>query len=148
MEMHHRKRRKPMGEINVVPMIDVMLVLLVVFMITAPLMSQGIRVDLPDADAEPVEETEEETLVVTIDSSGNYYINLGDVTPEDPEPVPLENIFESVSRIMDQNPEVPVYLEADGAIDYGTVTRLMSTLVRAGAPAVQLITEPPGAEAP
>ena len=143
METERRKRRKPLAEINVVPLIDVMLVLLIVFMITAPLITQGIRVDLPDADAEPAEDSEQETLVVSIDAQGNYYINLGEVAPEDPEPVPLASIAESVSRILDQNPQVPVFLEADGSVDYERVMRLMSTLEGAGAAGVRLITEPP-----
>ena len=141
-----QQRRRPMAEINVVPLIDVMLVLLVVFMITAPLITQGIKVDLPQADSEVVPDTEEETLVVSIDAEGNYYINLGDVTPDDPVAVPLEQIQDNVSRILSANPTVPVYVEADEVIPYGTVMRLMSTLEGAGAPSVRLITQPPGGE--
>ena len=138
-----RKRRKPMSDINVVPFIDVMLVLLIVFMVTAPLITQGVKVDLPDADAETVEDSEEETLVVSVDAEGNYYVNLGVTTAEDPQPVALESIGENVSRILAQNPAVPVFLEADAAIDYGTVMRLMATLENAGAATVRLVTEPP-----
>lgn len=140
------QRRKPMAEINVVPLIDVMLVLLIVFMITAPLITQGVKVDLPRADAELVPETEEETLVVSIDAEGNYYINLGNVTPDDPEPVPLELIGENVAKILAANPAVPVYLEADEAINYGTVMTVMTTVERAGGTTVRLITQPPGGE--
>lgn len=143
MEQQHRGRSKPMSEINVVPLIDVMLVLLIVFMVTAPLITQGIQVDLPNADAEPVDEQEQESLVVSIDGEGNYYINLGDVSTEDPEPVALESIGENVSRIMQQNPGLPVYLEADQEVNYGVVMTLMAALERAGAQGVRLITEPP-----
>jgi biopolymer transport protein TolR len=131
-----------MAEINVVPLIDVMLVLLIVFMITAPLITQGVRVDLPQADAEIVDDNDELTLVVSIDAQGQYYISLGEVS-EDPEPVPLETIGDNVSRIMNQNPGVPVFLEADTAVNYGLVMSLMATLEHAGAPSVRLITQPP-----
>ncbi len=141
MEMRRQKRRL-MAEINVVPLIDVMLVLLIVFMITAPLITQGVRVDLPEADAEIVDDNDELTLVVSIDSAGLYYISLGELS-EDPEPVPLETIGENVSRIMNQNPGVPVFLEADAAVNYGLVMSLMATLEDAGAPSVRLITQPP-----
>jgi biopolymer transport protein TolR len=136
-----KRRRKQMSEINVVPLIDVMLVLLIVFMITAPLMTQGIKVDLPQADAEPVENSDEITLVVSINDEGNYFISLG--AEEDPQPVPLEQIQEDVTKILNQNPNVPVFLEGDVSINYGLVTDLLSTLGAAGAQNVQLITRPP-----
>jgi len=135
------RRRKQMAEINVVPLIDVMLVLLIVFMITAPLITQGIKVDLPQADAEPVESNEEVTLVVSINDEGNYFISLG--AEEDPQPVPLERIQEDVMKILNQNPNVPVFLEGDVSINYGLVTDLLSTLAAAGAGNVRLITRPP-----
>ena len=137
-----RQRRRLMAEINVVPLIDVMLVLLIVFMITAPLITQGVKVDLPEADAEIVDDNNELTLVVSIDASGLYYISLGEVS-EEPEAVSLDTIGENVSRIMNQNPGVPVFLEADAAVNYGLVMSLMATLEDAGAPSVRLITQPP-----
>jgi biopolymer transport protein TolR len=146
MEAPRRQRRKPMAEINVVPLIDVMLVLLIVFMITAPLMTQGIKVDLPKADAEVVEDTDELSLVISIDAQGQYFISLGEETQEDPEPVALELIGENVGKIMAANPSVPVFLEADATIEYGVVTTLLSTLEGAGAQGVRLITQPPGME--
>jgi len=143
MDVSRPKRRKPMAEINVVPLIDVMLVLLIVFMITAPLMTQGIKVDLPQADAQPVEEENELTLVVSINAEGLYYISLGEVSEEDPQPVPLERIGEDVAKIMAQNPTVPVYVEGDASINYGLVMNLLSTLEGAGTQGVRLITQPP-----
>lgn len=137
-----RQRRRLMAEINVVPLIDVMLVLLIVFMITAPLITQGVKVDLPEADAEIVDDNNELTLVVSIDASGLYYISLGEIS-EEPEAVSLDTIGENVSRIMNQNPGVPVFLEADAAVNYGLVMSLMATLEDAGAPSVRLITQPP-----
>ncbi|MDG2089844.1 MAG: protein TolR [Gammaproteobacteria bacterium] len=141
--MDSRRRRRPlMAEINVVPLIDVMLVLLIVFMITAPLITQGVRVDLPQADAEIVDDNDDLTLVVSINSDGLYFISLGEVS-EEPESVPLETIGENVRVIMNQNPDVPVFLEADAAVNYGLVMSLMATLEDAGAPSVRLITQPP-----
>ena len=142
--MDRARRRKQMAEINVVPLIDVMLVLLIVFMITAPLITQGIKVDLPRADAEPVENADEITLVVSINAEGSYFISLG--AEEDPQPVALERIQEDVEKILAQNPTVPVFVEADESVNYGVVTRLMSTLATAGAENLRLITQPPAAE--
>jgi biopolymer transport protein TolR len=144
MEVNRSQKRKPMAEINVVPLIDVMLVLLIVFMITAPLITQGIKVDLPEANAELVEDNDEPTLVVSINAEGLYFISLGEVTQDDQPPVPLELIGENVSKIMNQNPAVPVYVEADTTIEYGKVMNLMSTLDGAGVRGVRLITQPPG----
>ena len=141
--MDRPRRRKQMAEINVVPLIDVMLVLLIVFMITAPLITQGIKVELPQADAEPVENSDETTLVVSINSEGDYFISLG--AEEDPQPVPLERIQEDVTKIINVNPAVPVFVEADESVNYGVVTRLMSTLAAAGADNLRLITQPPSA---
>ena len=75
---HRRQRRKPMGEINVVPFIDVMLVLLVIFMITAPMLNQGVNVELPQVTSEPIDTDEREPLIVSVDREGQYYISLGD----------------------------------------------------------------------
>jgi biopolymer transport protein TolR len=138
-----RQRRKLMAEINVVPLIDVMLVLLIVFMITAPLITQGVKVDLPKADAELIDNNDELSLVVSIDAQGSYFISLGEVSEEDPEPITLEKMAEDVGKIMSQNPTVPVFLHADAAIEYGRVMSLMAALVDAGAPNVSLITQPP-----
>jgi len=143
MDASRPKRRKPMAEINVVPLIDVMLVLLIVFMITAPLMTQGIKVELPQADAPPMDEEDDVTLVVSINAEGLYFISLGEVSEEDPQPVPLERIGEDVGKIMSQNPTVLVYVEGDESISYGVVMNLMSTLTTAGVQGVSLITQPP-----
>ncbi|HWK55207.1 MAG TPA: ExbD/TolR family protein [Hyphomicrobiales bacterium] len=142
MEVGRQKKRKVMAEINVVPMIDVMLVLLIVFMVTTPLITQGIKVDLPQANAEVAPDSDEETLVVSINADGEYFVSLGESSADDPTPVPLEQIGEMVGKIMAQNPAVPVFLEADASINYGVVTSLLSTLEGAGAPGVRLITQP------
>lgn len=136
-----RPRRKPMSEINVVPYIDVMLVLLVVFMVTAPLLTQGVSVDLPEAPSEPLEvKDEQETLVVSVKFDGTYYIDLG----EDPEaPVTLEYIADRVKKIMNIKPNTPVLIRGDKAVDYGVIVRLMTVLQSAGVPSVGLISEQP-----
>ncbi len=143
MEVHAQKRRKPMAEINVVPLIDVMLVLLIVFMVTTPLITQGVKVELPQANSETVEEPEI-TLEITIDAAGQYFVSVGEVAPENPTPVPVEEVGAEVARIMAENPTVPVYVGADTTIEYGVVMKLMSTLQEAGVTEPRLLTQPPG----
>ncbi|MDT8311110.1 MAG: protein TolR [Methylophaga sp.] len=136
-----RVRRKPMAEINVVPYIDVMLVLLIIFMITAPLLTQGVNVDLPQAVANPVEAPENtEPLVVSVDADGNYYASIGE-NPDDPvEPQLLAN---RVAAVIRNNPQVPVMVKGDASANYGQVIRLMALLQQAGVPNVGLITKQP-----
>ena len=138
--MAKAKRRRPMSEINVVPYIDVMLVLLVIFMVTAPLMTQGIKVDLPDAASEPLEVDENEPmLVVSVKSDSTYYMNVG----EEEEPVALELIGERSAKILTANPGIKVLVEGDQSLNYGVIVNLMNVLQGAGATSVGLITEPP-----
>lgn len=138
--MAKAKRRKPMSEINVVPYIDVMLVLLVIFMVTAPLMTQGIKVDLPEAASGPLEvDDEEPMLVVSVKADGSYYINLGEAE----EPVPLSEISEKAAKVIAANPDIKVLVEGDKNLAYGVIVDLMNTLQTAGAVSVGLITEPP-----
>ncbi len=133
-------RRKPMSEINVVPYIDVMLVLLVIFMVTAPLMTQGIKVDLPEADSGPLEVTDDEPmLVVSVKADGSYYINLGEAE----EPVPLAEIGTKAGIVIAANPDIKVLVEGDKNLAYGVIVDLMNTLQAAGAKSVGLITQPP-----
>ena len=133
-------RRRPIAEINVVPYIDVMLVLLVIFMVTAPMLTQGIVVDLPEANLGPLDIDENETtLVVSIKADGSYYINVG----EDREAVPLAKIEAQAKKIIAANPKIKVLVEGDRNLDYGTVINLMNILQTAGAGSVGLITEPP-----
>lgn len=134
-------RRKPMAEINVVPYIDVTLVLLVIFMVTAPMMTQGINVDLPDAASGALSVSENElTLVVSVKADSTYYINVGD----EEQSVALELIGERAAKIIQANPDIKVLVEGDQALNYGVVVNLMNVLQQAGAGSVGLITEPPG----
>ena len=144
METIARKKRKPMAEINVVPYIDVMLVLLIVFMVTAPLLNQGIEVELPEANNEPLDIDENlETLVVSILASGEYYLSIGS-TGDDRQSVTLETIGEQVSRIMNANPSIQVLVEGDTEADWGAMVTLITTLQNAGVNNPNFITQPLG----
>ena len=139
--VHHRRtaRRKPMSEINVVPYIDVMLVLLIIFMVTAPLLSQGVKVDLPRADAEPIDTRDEEPLVVSVDASGAYYVNYGD---DKDKPIDAQELVTRVSALLRLRPNVPIVVRGDKTVPYGYVVYVMTLLQKAGAPSVGLMTDP------
>ncbi|HAQ48489.1 MAG: protein TolR [Glaciecola sp.] len=137
--MYQRKRRKPVSEINVVPYIDVMLVLLIIFMVTAPLVTQGVKVDLPQADAQPIEQEEIPPLIASMDKSGLYYLNIGD-TPK--QALTRPDIQALVQAEMANNPTRPVVIKADGAVSYNQIIQLMVILQNAGVPSVGLMTEP------
>ena len=132
----YRKRRKRlMSEINVVPYIDVMLVLLVIFMITAPLLTQGVKVDLPQASANPVPAQDRETLVVTLDRQGNFYL-------DDRRMAPAE-LAKKVAAILRARPQTPVVIRGDRSLAYGKMIEAMTLLQAAGASSVGLITVTP-----
>ncbi len=144
MEIIVRKKRKPMSDINVVPYIDVMLVLLIVFMVTAPLMNQGIEVDLPQANNEALDIDENlETLVVSITSNGEYFLSLG-ATGEDRQSIALETIGVQVGQIMSANPSIQVLIEGDASADWGAMINLITILQRAGVTNPNFITQPLG----
>ena len=134
-----RKKRKPMAEMNVVPYIDVMLVLLIVFMVTAPLLMQGVQVELPKAPAEPMGEQNDEPLIVSVKADGSLYINMGNAE----KARQLDDITERVRKVMKQKPETKVLVWGDEAVRYGEVVTLMAALQSAGAPSVGLVTENP-----
>ena len=135
------RRRRPMAEINVVPYIDVTLVLLVIFIITAPLLTQGVQVDLPQASATPITPSEnQEPLVVTVDAQGRFFLNVG----SDPDqPVDEATLVNRVAAVLRHQPGTQVLVRGDRDVPYGRVVEAMSLLQRAGAPSVGLITEPP-----
>ena len=133
-------RRRPISEINVVPYIDVMLVLLVIFMITAPLLAQGVKVELPRAPAEPLERSDREPLVVTVDVAGRYYVNVGEA-PDDP--VTPNVLVARVSALLRHQPNLPVLVKGDKDVPYGDVVVVMSLLQKSGAPSVGLMTDAP-----
>jgi len=144
METIVRKKRKPMGEINVVPFIDVMLVLLVVFMVTAPLLNQGIEVELPEANNEPLAIDENmETLVVSLTAEGDYFISVG-ATGEDRQSVTLETLGQQVGIITNTNPDIQVLVEGDTEAGWGAMVNLITTLQAAGVANPNFITQPLG----
>ena len=137
--MFIRKRRKPVSEINVVPYIDVMLVLLVIFMATAPLVTQGVKVDLPKAEAQTIESEDEAMMIVSVDAQGLYYLNVGD----DPSSaMSAQAIADIVKTRLSVSPTTPVVVNGDGKVNYEKVIDLMVLLQRAGVPSVGLMTDP------
>jgi len=137
-----RQRSKPMAEINVVPYIDVMLVLLIIFMITAPMLTQGVKVDLPQAAANAVEPIDEnsEPLVVSVDADGYFYVAIGD---KQDEPIDAQQLMVKVAAVLRRSPNTPVMVKGDSAVNYGQVVTVMALLQKAGAPSVGLITKQP-----
>jgi len=143
MAIHVKKTKKKLAsEINVVPMIDVMLVLLIVFMVAAPMMMQGVKVELPEAPSAPIENNDDEPLIFSIKADGSYYTGLGDTSGEGKQ-VTLEVIKDQVSKVLRQKPKTPIMVWGDKNVNYGAVVILMSELQSAGAPSVGLVTEPP-----
>ena len=132
-------RRRPMSDINVVPYIDVMLVLLIIFMVTAPLLMQGVKVDLPQAPSAPIEDNKEEPLIVSVKANGELFLKLGDKAEE---PKPLAEIRSMVTKVLNEAPTTPILIWGDKAVPYGEVVSLMTELQNAGAPSVGLVTEP------
>lgn len=128
-----------MAEINVVPYIDVMLVLLIIFMITAPLIQQGVEIDLPQADAEQVDEQNIQPLVVTVDQQGQYYLDVGENTDE---PISTETLQLKVAAVLRNKPKTPVMIRGDKEVVYGEVVQAMTTLQAAGVPSIGLLTDP------
>ncbi len=137
-------RRKPMSEINVVPYIDVMLVLLVIFMATAPLLTQGVNVDLPNAPSATIDDPTEDPLVISVRADSAIFLNLGiDNAEDEGTRVTIYSLEDQAGKILRARPEVAVYVKADESLDYGEVIRVMSVLQKAGAQSVGLITDPP-----
>ena len=135
-----------MGEINVVPYIDVMLVLLIIFMITAPLLTQGITVELPKAAAEPLDPElmqDNEPLVLSIDRDGQLYLNIGD---DEEAPIDEPTVVARTAAVLRRNAETPVLVKADQAVSYGRVVTGMVLLQQAGAERIGFITDPPEIE--
>ncbi len=140
MQAGTRAKRRLVAEINVVPYIDVMLVLLVVFMITSPMLMQGVDVELPEAPSEPLPENEREPLIVSIKQDGGLYVDVGG---DEETPRSLEEIVGIIEAIIAENPDTPVLVWGDRRVAYGEVVSLMTQLQRAGTIRVGLVTEPP-----
>ncbi|MFV3330194.1 protein TolR [Pseudomonas sp. NY15437] len=149
-----RHKRKPVAEMNVVPYIDVMLVLLVIFMVTAPMLNQGVKVDLPKVSSEALpQDNDSRVLTISIKADKTYYWNMGsEVDPDQGKAsqtaVSLDQLVSAASGIMAENSrqgkKVQVFVRGDKAVDYGSVMAVMGGLQKAGVGNVGLITEAPG----
>ena len=140
-----RRGRRLMAEINVVPYIDVMLVLLIIFMVTAPLLTQGIKVDLPKAGAEPLPEDlmrDHKPLILGVDKAGRYYLNIG---KDEESAIDDAAVVQRVSAVLRREPKTPVLVKADQNVPYGRVVTGMVLLQQAGAEKVGFITDPAAA---
>ena len=142
-----RQKRKPVAEMNVVPYIDVMLVLLVIFMVTAPMLNQGVKVDLPQVASEVLpSDSNQQVLTLAVLADGTYYWNLGetvDTENQTDSAVSLEEMTDGVTKVMRARPDTLVYIRGDRDVNYGVVVTAMASLQQAGVPNVGLITEAP-----
>lgn len=129
-----------MSEINVVPYIDVMLVLLIIFMITAPLLSQGVKIDLPQVPSEPLPASDSDPVIVSVDAAGNFFINYGE---DQDQPVSPEVLVNRVSALVKYRPKLTVLVKGDTDVNYGRVVQAMALLQGAGVKGIGLITEAP-----
>ncbi len=129
-----------MNEINVVPYIDVMLVLLIIFMVTAPLLTQGIKVDLPKAGAEPIADTSNQApIILSVDASGNLFINVGD---DEDKPQDAQSIIDRTRAVLNSQPSTMVLVKADRSVAYGNVVGAMVLLQQGGAEDIGFVTDP------
>jgi biopolymer transport protein TolR len=137
-----RGKRRLLSEINVVPYIDVMLVLLIIFMITAPLLTQGIQVDLPNAAASPLDPEllkDNEPLVLSVNREGQLFLNIGD---DEEAPIDDATVVERASAVLRRNAQTPVLVKADESVSYGRVVQGAVLLQRAGATKIGFQTDP------
>ena len=137
------RRRRLMGEINVVPYIDVMLVLLIIFMITAPLLAEGVKVELPKAGAKPIPPEmmkDSKPIILSIDAKGRLFLNYGG---KDDEPIDAAQVEARAAAVLRRAPETTVLVRGDYRVAYGEVVGAMTILQRAGASKVGFITQPP-----
>jgi biopolymer transport protein TolR len=133
-----RKRRKLKAEINVVPYIDVMLVLLIIFMVTAPLLNLGVDIQLPQSTAKAVQ-ADKEPIVISVDKDGSFYLTLGTAQRE---AIGADDLVKKVSAFVRQNPQVPVLIGGDERVDYGKIYQAMVLLQQSGVPKVGLMSQP------
>ena len=135
-----RGRKRVMAEINVVPYIDVTLVLLIIFMITAPLITQGVKIELPQAPSEVMPESNDEPVMVSVNAAGEIFVDIGD-NPE--QPVDEDVLITRVAAVLKYKPQTQIMVAGDDGVDYGRVVRVMTLLQTAGAGSVGLVTQPP-----
>lgn len=138
-----RKKRGVMAEINVVPYIDVTFVLLMIFMITAPLVQTGVEVELPQAEAESVDLQDQVPVIVSIKKDGSLYVDIGNGDEEADTPVDVDIVKTRVAAVFRNNPKAQLYVRGDHEVDYGSIVKVMVELKKTGAPKVGLMTAPP-----
>ena len=138
MTPHRRRKRKLKADINVVPYIDVMLVLLIIFMVTAPLLNLGVDIELPQSDAKSMQE-KKDPVIVSVDPAGNYFLT---VEAGSNEAVTRDVLEAKMRAIVNQNPQVPVFVAGDGSANYQKVMDAMVLLQRAGVERVGLMSQP------
>ncbi|VAW54433.1 Tol biopolymer transport system, TolR protein [hydrothermal vent metagenome] len=134
------KKRRAIAEINVVPYIDVMLVLLIIFMITAPIVQQGVKIELPKLSANSLPPEQQEPVILTVSKTGDYYLNIGDNLKK---PVSDEIVTQRIILVLKQKPQTPILVRGDKDANYGAVTTAMVLLQTAGVEKVGLMTEQP-----
>ncbi len=134
------KKRRAIAEINVVPYIDVMLVLLIIFMITAPIVQQGVKIELPKLSANSLPPEQQEPVILTVSKTGDYYLNVGDNLKK---PVSDEVVTQRIALVLKQKPQTPILVRGDKNVNYGAVTTAMVLLQTAGVEKVGLMTEQP-----
>ncbi|WP_432453236.1 protein TolR [Agarivorans sp. QJM3NY_29] len=142
MNYYQRPKRRLVAEINVVPYIDVMLVLLIIFMVTAPLITQGVKVDLPQASAEALPEDSKPPLVATVTESGQYYLDTGNDSQSATEVLSGDDLQALVMAHLQLDPKIPVVVRGDKNVRYEQIINLMVLLQNAGVPSVGLMTQP------
>jgi len=135
------RKRRQVAEMNVVPYIDVMLVLLVIFMITAPLLKTGVDVELPKSEAEQLDTRQDEPMILTVTANGQLYLSIGE-NPD--EPLARDAAFQLAAAVIREKPNKRVLVAGDETVDYGLVVQAMAILQAAGAEQIGLMTEPPG----
>ncbi len=133
------QRRRPMAEINVVPYIDVTLVLLIIFIVTAPMMQMGVDVELPQAEAKTVETDEQLPLIISIKADGSLFLNEGNQADS---PVTAPELPQRIQAVLAKKPGLAVLIRGDQHVDYGRVVTIMAALKEAGVPSVGLMTRP------
>lgn len=142
MAIMQRGGRRPMSEINVVPFIDVMLVLLVIFMITTPLLTQGVKIDLPKTEAKAIPPDQKEPLIVTVDATGNFYLNIASKPNQPITARVLSTLVAEQLKTNETGEQRPVLVKGDKNANYGKVMEAMALLQQAGATKVGMITQP------
>ncbi len=135
-----RVRRKPLAEINMVPFIDIMMVLLVAFMISAPMLTQGVKVELPKTSSERIATVDETALlIISVKADGSYFLNLG---ADHKRTVDLADLTTKVTKVASARPGIQVLIQGDTSVAYGSVVQLMAALQSAGIGQIGLVTEP------